>query len=424
MAVPADLDLTEFDYALKDLYDPATVVSAVFKNNPLLARVPKNTKFPGRKFIYAVKYADMTGRSTAFASAQGNRNPSKGVDFQITRAHDYAVGRIDTETMLASEDDEGAFLEATETEADSAINAIKRSLGIRMYGNGSGKIGSVSSPGADPTLTLENSDDITNFEPGQRIVFAADEASALRDSGASLYVGDIDVDAGTFECEDSSGAAANVTAVSGIADGDSIFTQGDYVSAGDRNMVIGLDGWNPKATESVSTSFNGVTRSVYRQRLAGSAYNDTSYPGYGTEEAIHLLISRLNRMGQDPDSCYMGPDRWRGFISSLESRAQYIKETVNIVDKDGSLIARVGFNGIEVSSGDSTVKCFKDFNCPEDRIHVIKNDVLELKSIGQVPRWLTTNRIVEDADQIEFRLGMFGNLRCKNPAALARFDWA
>jgi hypothetical protein len=421
------LDLTEFDWALKDLYDDARVMEAMYTENVAFARVPKVTKFPGRKFIWTTKYRDLTGRSASFARALANRGPAKGVDWEIQRKHDYAIGRIETEVILASEDDEGAFLEATESEGDSAINALKRSIGISMFGNGSGKLGTVSSPGADPTLTLGNPDDITNFEEGMCLVVAADESTAPRNNAGTPYrgyVGDVDRDAGTFEVEDSAGSPANVTAQwTGISDGDCIFADGDYVSAADREKIYGFDAWNPPAATSVSTAFCGATRSVDRSRLAGVAYSSTTHPGLNTLEAIQLVASRIKRQGFKADTCYLGTDRFRGLINALESKAEYVKYTAQAMTSKGEVVAEVGFDAIRVRAGGAVVDCFEELNCPEDTIHVQRRDAFEFKSLGTVPRWLAAQRIVEDADEVEFRLAYWGNLRCKNTAAIGRYDW-
>lgn len=423
MTIPANADITSFAYALKYLYPPDVVLSGVYANSPFFARVPKTTDFVGELRVQPYVYANGAGRSAAFTHAQGNRTPSQGVKFLVTRQSDYAVGRLSNEVILASKMDKGAFMGAVEREADSAIAAMKRSIGHALFGNGSGKLATINTPGADPTVTLYEPDNIVFFQNGMSIVFAADEASALRSSGANLFVGDIDYDAGTFEAEDSSGAAVNVTtAVAAAADGDCMFVEGDYAAASDRNKIIGLGGWNPAASESVATAFLGVSRAANRAMLAGSAYSSTTHPGCNTEDAIRLCASKLNRLDKVPDSCYMNPDRWRTFTAALSNRESLIKETVDI-SIDGEVVARVGFNAVIVSEGQATVKCYADYNCPVDTIHVVNNSTLELASLGDAPHWAEDGLTVSDADAKEFRLAMYGNLVAKDPAALARYDF-
>ncbi|MHC5062025.1 MAG: hypothetical protein ACYTFK_13185, partial [Planctomycetota bacterium] len=128
----------------------------------------------------------------------------------------------------------------------------------------SGEYGQISgTPGASTTLTLAKPDDITNFEVGQRLVFAANSASALRDSGAHLTVVAVNLSAGTMVM------SANLNTITGLADGDAIFVKGDYEAADDRNKISGLAAWLPASAPGGSDSFFGVNRSVDPVRLAG-----------------------------------------------------------------------------------------------------------------------------------------------------------
>lgn len=410
-----NLDLTAFDYALKTLYDDGKVLEGVAKHNVAYGRFKKKMGWYGNgKIRYPMLYAPMTGRSNSFTHAKGNRNPSKGKQFEVSRKHDYAVGAIDTETYLASQGNAGAFMEAMKTEGDSALLALNRSLGIRMFGNGSGKIGTVDTPTASTTLTLENADDITNFEVGMELVFAADEASALRDSGESLTVSAIDRDAGTMT------VSANVSTISGITDGDAIFVEGDYDSASDRNLVQGLAAWIPTTAPTSGDSVFGsdADRSADVSRLAGVRYSSTSNPGLSTEEAISLLASRIHRNGGwIADTAYMGTDRFREFLIGVSGRTEMIKDVQKLKNSDGKIVAEVGYNGARVHAGPATIDVFSDANCPEDKIYVLTNDVWEFRSMGNCPQWLVKGRHMEDYDMIEFRLAYWGNLICKAAGA-------
>lgn len=421
----ATLDLSAFSYALKTVYSTGKVMSMTYKDNVAFARMPKDTSFPGYNFAFAVRYADMTGRSYSFTKAKANKNPSKGKTFLLTRAHDYALGSIDTETILASEGDEGALLNATKSEADSAINAIARSLGIRTFGNGSGKIGAISnSIAAAATITLVNTSDVVNFEVGQVVVFAQDEASAPRNSGQTLTVNAVNRDTGVLTM------SANLNTVTGLAQYDSIFVEGDYASASDRNMVSGFDAWNPKTAPAASPadSFFGVNRSTDITRLSGCRYTSTTNPGLNTEEAISLVANRLGREGWSPDTVYMGFNRYNNLINSLGSKVNYCKESVTINDAKGKSVAEVGFSGVVVQGPKGPMEVFPDMNCPEGTIYVQQLNTWEFKSLGEAPRWLVMGdggkfRTEENTDSVEFRLAYWGNIRCLAPGANGRYDF-
>ena len=186
----SSLDLTSFDAALKQHYTSDQVQNLVYKDNPLLALIPKYTKFGGKNLPIPIIYGNPQGRSATFSTAQSNKTPSKITDFVLTRNHDYALASIDNETMMASQGDANAFMEAATTEIDGAIQAATRSLAVAMFRDGSGTIGQVANTTfTTTTLTLSNPDEITNFEVGMKVQLSSAGTSAtLRNSGAAMEV--------------------------------------------------------------------------------------------------------------------------------------------------------------------------------------------------------------------------------------------
>lgn len=413
------LDLTSFDWALKILYDDKKIMSAVCTENPAYARMPKVTEFKGKKFSFAIKYGAPTSRSATFATAQTNVDTAKGLECLITRRHDYAVGRIDTETMLASESDPDQLRDATESEADGAMQALSNSLGHAVFGNGSGQISTVNQADLDTTtLTLGNAADSVHFEKGQKLVFAANDTSALRDTGKTLTVVSVNEDTGTCVL------SAKLNTVSDLANGDAIFCEGDYVSAGDRLKVCGYSAWNPATAPSTTETFIAADRSISPTRLAGHRYSYSTHPGLTTQEAIQLVTSRIKRSGFSADTCYMGTDRFRRFINELDAKVTYAKDVVTLRNADGEIVAEVGFDAVVLHCGGAVVKCFPDRNCPETKIYVLKNDTWEFKSMGTCPRWVVKSTPVSNADQIEFRLAYWGQILCRMPAANGHYTFA
>jgi len=415
--VATNVNLTTFDYALKDLYDEARTVTAICAENPAYARCKKTPKFPERKHSFMVHYGG-PARSATFANAQSNRYPSKGLELQIKRGHDYCIGRIDTETMLASEDDPDRLRQAAEGEADNAILALNNSLGRAFFGSGSGALGQVNQSSLDTTtLTLKDAGDVIHFDVGQCLVFAADEASALRDTGKVLTVSKVNESAGTLVL------SAKLNTVTALATLDSIFTEGDYVSAADKLLPNGLDAWIPKTAPTTTETFCNADRSVNVTKLAGHRHTSTTDPGLTTLEAIGLLARRIKRSGQSANTCYLGTDRMGKLIQELEGKALYSKESVPVHGVSGEIIAEVGFDAIVVHAGGATVKVFADRNCPETTAWVLKNEAVEFLSLGQAPRWVVTGTPVSDADQTEFRLAYWGNFQVITPCAVGRYDW-
>lgn len=413
------LDLTAFDYALKTRYDDGDIMTAVCKENPAFARMPRDTKFPDRNFSFVIHYGASNGRSASFAKAQGNYTASKGIEVLIRRAHDYGIGRIDTETMLASEDDPDKMRQAVEVEGEQAMIALANSLGRCTYGDGSGALGQVGNSDLDTTsMTLKDPMDVVHFEKDMKLVFAANRASALRDTGKVLTVSTVDEATGVVVL------SAKLNTVTALAQYDMIAVEGDYTAANDRLLPTGFDGWIPASAPSGTESWlGGADRRPHVVRLCGHRYTSTTHPGLTTVEAATLLASRIKRSGFSADTAYIGTDRFRSLIGELDSKVVFDKEVVPLHNVDGEIVAEVGFDIVKVHCGGSILKIFPDRNCPETTMHVQTLSSWEFKSMGSVPRWVVKSVPVSDADQIEFRLAYWGQFRCKTPVANGRYDW-
>lgn len=397
----ASASTTTLAHILKRVYKPGTVKDLVYANNPLLAMLPKDENFGGSGVVpIPTVYAPTAGRGATFSTAQANKAASKGVQWLLTRVKDYSLASIDSELLLASQGNERAFVTAVKREMDGAISAITRSMAIALYGDGSGSVGSVANSGfATTTLTLNQLDDITNFEVGDKIVFAASTTAALRDSGEALTVDAVDRDAGTIT------TSAALSTIASIAQNDVIFKEGDYVSASDRLKISGLAAWVPSSAPG-ATAFFGVDRSADVVRLGGVRVDGSALP---LTEGLYKLATRIGREGGKPDCCFMAFENFEKLVNSLGAKVQYTSHKVG----------EVGFEGITVLGPAGPIKCFADLNCPRDRAYMLQMDTWKLHSLGPAPRVLELdgNRWLRESssDANEVRIAMYGNLCCVAP---------
>ncbi len=389
------LDLTSFASALKAHYTNDKVENMVYNDNPLLAMMPKMEDFGGKNLPIPILYGNPQGRSAAFATAQANKTSSQLKDFVLTRARDYSLASIDNETMEASKGNSNAFMEAATTEIDGAINSAARSLAIAMYGTGSGVMGQILSGSATTTLTLVDPESVTNFEKGQTLV------ASIANGGGALRVGSqavsgLDRDAGTI-----TGSVAWSTAITALADGDFLFTQGDYDA-----KIKGLLAWIP-STAPTSTAFFSVDRTADVTRLGGIRFDASSMP---IEEGLNKAASRAAREGAKPNVCFMGYSKYTDLENALGSKVNYIDVKVN---------PEIGFRGIVINGPRGPIKVIPDQNCPSDRAFMLQMDVWKLYSLGKAPKILDTdgNKMLRDAtaDSVEVRVGYYAQLGCRAP---------
>jgi hypothetical protein len=294
-----------FAAMLKTLWFTGEIQNLALKNNPFLGMVPKKTDFYGDGLKIPLSYADLQGRSATFANAQAQSTPSKYAAFTITRAPtDYAIGRVDGETLETSQSNKGAFMAALEAEIKRGRNSITRSLAVKLFRSPVGIMGrTITVAGVTNSTFTVSTADSYNIEVGMTLgAVDVDTGAGVPRSGSAI-VSAID--------RQTSATTATVSFTGTITS----FTSLDYVFvAGDYNGAIsGLAAWVPDSAPS-PTSFFGVNRTLDVTRLGGMRFTSSapieeafqeempSADDYQPDQAVRLaraaLILRLH-LGND-----------------------------------------------------------------------------------------------------------------------------
>jgi len=390
------LNLTTFSAALKQHYTSDRIENMVYKDNPLLAMMPKYEQFGGENLKLPIKHGIPQGRAATFATAQANKTNTQLKAFLLTRSKDYSLASIDNETIEASKGNPNAFMEAATTEIDGAIESATRSLAIAMYGSGSGSIGQVSAGFVSTSFTLSNVEDVTNFEVGMELVFSTVDGGGAVKSGA-ITVNGVDRDSGVLTVD----AGSAIDAGTGPATSDFVFQEGDYDL-----KVKGLRAWIPDSAPS-ATSFFGVDRTADVTRLGGIRYDGSAEP---IEEALVSAASRVAREGGKPDYCFLSYNKFADLEKALGSKVQYIDSQAN---------GDVGFRGMLIHGPRGTIKVIPDQNCPSDRAFMLSMSFWKLYSLGKCPKILDSDGLKmlreSSADAVEVRVGYYAQVGCRAP---------
>lgn len=406
------LDLTSYEAGLKYHYTSEHTENLAYYDNPLFALMPKDENFGGRAEPVPIIYGNPQGRSGTFSRAQTNsrRTSTKIEEFILTRAKDHSIFAIDNETIKASEKDVDAFMEASTTEMDGAIQALSNSIASKMYRSGWGEIGTIATSSFGvTTLTLNDVEDIVNIEVGMELVVAAAADSgnirAVGSSGNGLYVTGVNRRAGTFTIAYNANDATN--GIPTIAQNDYLFVRGDRQEANSpaRVVLTGLEAWLPYGGAS-ATAFFGVDRTV-DTRLAGQYLDGTDAP---IEEVLNEAIGIVGREGGRLDHFFMPYSKWTDLENSLAGKVQYVDLMAN---------GTIGFRGIVVNGPKGPVKCIADRNCQSNRIFGLQLGVWKLKSLGKAVEVFDTDGSqllrMSDDDGVEGRIHFYGNVGCKAP---------
>ena len=399
------LDMTAFDAGLKDHYTHDRVEDMVYKQNPALALLPKMENFGGRKLPIVLAYGNPQGRSRDFtqAKARGAATSSRLKDFELTRVKNYSIATIDNETLEASKGDVNAFVEAATTEIDGAINSLTNDHGFEIFRGGYGSRGVIGSISTND-VTLEDPEDVVNFELDMQIVFAASEdGDALRDSGEALTISAINRTTGVLTF------SSAVSGVSGAAAGDHMFVKGDREDSSSpaRTKISGFMSWLPWTAPTSGDSFFNVDRSVDVVRLAGHRKDLSAMP---IEEALIDAETLVAREGGRIDHFFINFTQMASLKKALGAKVQYVDMVAN---------PRISFRGVMLDGNYGPIRVIADRSCPIGRGFGVHLAMWKLYSLGKAVRVIDTDGPQmlrqNDADGVEVRYGAYLNMGCRAP---------
>lgn len=393
----ATLDTTSAAAILKEYYSNQRVEQLTYQDAPLYAMLKKVKDFEGSSYPLPMRVTDPQGASSVFANAQAQKQPSNYKKFSLTRVRGYSLASIETEAMLASKSNPGAFLQLATAEIDGAIHTMKRRMGWSIYGDGSGAIGTVGTAGYSSTnpavVTLSQVEDIVHFEVGQTIqIRSGATVRNLATATTSALITKVDRDAGTFTL----GSVDNSGDTDTVVAGDTANVVGDYNA-----MLSGLAAWIP-STAPTATPFFGVDRTIDSTRLGGVRVSSTGKP---IDEALIDAARRLGREGLGkPSDVFCGFSKYAALEKTLGAKIRY-KDTE---------VAGISFRAIEVSGPSGTLAVYPDRDCPENKMYMLDTSSFALYSLGEPIRLLDQdgNKMLREstADALEVRVGGYFQL--------------
>lgn len=393
---------------LKTLWPQSRVKNLVYPDHALLAWLPKHEDFYGENMYLTVRHADTQGRSAKFSTAQSNAGNFQGVRFLLTRVSDYQVCVLSTEAILAAKKDKGALIKTLDTEIESGLNNISKSLAVSLVKGKSGVLGTLASdPGTGTTFTLSNIHDITNFENGMKIQFHASATAAAR-AGGTRTVSAVNRDTGVVTVSAAIDAA--------VGSSDLVIAEGDAYADNSNTYVkcSGLDDWFPSTAPSGGDSHFGVDRSVDPTRLAGVRVDGSAL---NPEEALLALFSRLGREGGRPDAMFVNHLDLRNVMMALGSKATY-----KPIELGG-----VGFTAVSVMGPKGEVALIADQDITSGSGFALSKSSMGLYSLEGCPmiQDLDGNKLsrVYNADQQEVRICYFAQLGCDAPGHNGRLTF-
>ena len=406
---------------LKELYDEQKVNWLTYKDNPLLAMIKKEEKFPGKYYPCPVVYGLSQGAAATFATAYANQSSANVAEFLVTRISDFSLASIDGQLLAAAQTDPGAFIDGAELMIDSAFQTAVNRIASAMFRNGAGTLAQIASlahvSGSGPyitNITLSDPDTAVLFSPGQVLLdvqYVDGTGTAATDPATVLSV---NLNTGVLQVTASGDTTSEFTAGYWLA------TQGDLPSASNNNFqpagstatnsllkLAGLAAWLPLAGPPANDTFFGVNRNLDVQKLAGVTFDGSAL---SLEEAILQGTGRVAMVGGRVDTGVCSYATYTALITSLGSKVQ-------LVDKK---VGEIGFRGVEVNGANTVMSIFPDRSCPNGVIYGLEMDSWVLRSQNPAPHILKYMDEIEilrvpGVDAAELRVGTYGNMYCTKP---------
>ena len=435
------LDMAAVQDGLKELYGRANWLTALYEHDGLFTRMPKFEDFTGSYYPVVTQYAPNARRSQDFAYAQSNTSTFKVEKHLVHRVRDYAMARLDTESILSSRGDAGAFANYLDVEVSGARYALRRSLARGVYGDGSGVIGKVGSLTAsdshdgDPLTTITGLQcivtlavpaDIVNFEVGQQLQFKASTTYGTPKTSTNEVIA-VDRSAGTMVLTTS----VATSDAQGVSAADYIFMKGDIAAdAASYHRISGLDAWIPATAPASGESYFGVDRSSDSTRLAGHRFTGA------TTDVYHAFVSasdQLGREGSKPDHIFCDYATYTNLMKEVSSAGASSASGKDVMDGVRVNLGmgqtlELGFSNIVIHLPTGPISVIPDPDCPSNTAYMLKLSDWELASLGMAPQILDLDGSsflrISDRDAMEIRLGFFGNVICKNAGNQSRIDFS
>lgn len=393
-------DFNNVAFIMKRLYSEKEPESLAARDRVWLTKVPKRKDFTGLSLTVPLKYGNPQSISTTLPGAQAGVGQTKGAAWIGTRVKRYGDIQVDGESILATGNNKGAFLELLETEVDGTLDEHGRRLSNDLYGNGSGSLGkaAVVSATTNGTVTLTNLDDIKNFAVGQSFGANPNETGNVGTMRAgNAVISAINEDAGQFTF---------VGTVTGLAVSDFLYNANTTATDYDFGF-FGLAAWLPLTAPS-ATLFMNVDRTQNVNALSGYRLNRQ---GYSIFENAITLGTRIQRAKGRPDIGLISPSNFAQLVLDFGSKVQYDGAGGDVVG---------GFESVTIQLPSGKCKFYPDPDCPSDRFYLLTSSTWQLRYLGSgFPHIIMDDglRSLRTAaqDGIELRTRSLAQLFCTAP---------
>lgn len=391
------------------------VADPMYKASRFASMINSDTNFGSEGRYVNVTVGPTAGGSANFADALAAQDATREIRFFVTHRKEYQVFSLQGDVIARLRGNANGLVEAVKQQADKARYSFSRAIARKLWANGGGALGQISTTTTltTNTLTLRTRTDVVGFEIGMQLEFATDDGSAISPAGRRgipdrLTVININRDTGTLTL---SGLLNSIT---GITVNDFIFRRGDYSLA-----MTGMRGWNPitAPVPGGGDNFFGFDRgSSDVTRLTGVRITGAGRP---KEETLIDGTAEAQINGIDVKEVFVNPLDYRDILKEMGS-----KREIQVDAKQ----ANMGFTALSVYGANGEMKVISEVDVPRGVGWGCDTNQITLRTAGDCPMMLNEDGVGKllrayDDDAYQGRIGAYGNLFQDNPGNCVIFNW-
>lgn len=340
--------------------------------NVLHGRMKKRYDFTGRQRFVSTPLSFSGGVGAAVIPTANGGNYQGAI---IESKKIYASAKIDRESIKASANNAGAFVQATRETVQKTVESYMRNCSRILFGDGSGILargdgatnvsgaGSVASPYVvrlDSAFHLENLEERDYVQVVSGMAAAPDNTGGTAEGGTAktnlLEIVAIDASTGDISLVGTSAVLAALTGVGPLPATSGLCMQSSYLA-------------EPQGLAGIENA-SGTLYNIPVQRRWSMFSKDAAGTGVTVDKMNEVMLEVERKIGKVPNMICVHYTQFRNILALLEDQKVYNLPNRNI---KGNL----SFSGIEFMSTRGAIGIFVDRFCPEDKIYFLNDNFIE-----------------------------------------------
>jgi len=370
---------------LKEWYSDKEMESLLWKASPVLRDMVKN-RVGGKTYNFASTYSSggaAAGDATVASTNSANGN-GKTAQFAVTPGQLFSIFSVGAQEVLATENVRGAFVPIPAIKMYNGTAAYRRLFATALYGQGFGEVGNAA---VITTIVGSNTLDLVQ----NSTVCKLDIGSVFQVTNGTTPVSLLRAGVNTVTAINGTVVTFTSTAIETWAATDWVCLQGCRSGTVTPLLPIGLTAWLPTLadrtggtwTTYIGTSFFGVDRSVFPERLAGNYIKRNTGASEKYMDCIVRGLTAARNAGGDPHWLIINPFDYATVMSELGALNTLMQSVDMHGGKGVAQGATRGFSDTKYAYATSWIdKVYDDPYCPRFTAYIIDESTIEFAMLS------------------------------------------